>query len=384
MLVQCPSCHTTYRASDIPITIPNPTFRCSRCKHIFVLGLKPETSPVREATSPPSTTAQPDEEEDRELSFSFSPPKRKEAREEKSKEDFDFLESKEPPETESPDQGQPESPKLEIDESFPPPKDTPALRIAEEQPSPTTEEEQPLPTIHEGPQSSLNDNSITIPEEDRSPRIDTTPEADPELEEDWQSPSPSLEEKDATLALDPYRGLSASTMPYLSLFGVLLLIYSLLTLMHQTQPKSVESFIKAIPLLGSSVFKNNHLRQRIALQSLRPSFQTIVGNRQVFVISGVAVNRNPVSVREVQVEGHIYNAAGKEIKRQDIWVGNAISPKIIRDLTAQEISILQKLSPQKRFQIPPEESAGFVIIFLKPNGEIKDFSCRVLSADGEV
>lgn len=41
MLVQCPGCRTTYRVRDTLITTSTPTFRCSLCKHIFVLG-KPD------------------------------------------------------------------------------------------------------------------------------------------------------------------------------------------------------------------------------------------------------------------------------------------------------------------------------------------------------
>jgi hypothetical protein len=214
--------------------------------------------------------------------------------------------------------------------------------------------------------------------------METATELDPKLEEDWQISYPLPEERETDTALDPYRGRPVSILPYLGLFGALLLIYSLLTLMHQTQPKTIETLIKNIPWLGSSVLKNNHLRKEISLQSLRPSVQKIPGNQEVFVVSGVAVNRNPVSVREVQIEGQIYNGEGKEIGRQAIWIGNAVSLKIISGLTAQDIPLLQKMSPLRRFEIPPEGSAAFVIVFFKPSGEIKNFSCRVLSAEGTV
>jgi len=334
MLVQCPSCHTTYRVSNDLITKPNPTFRCSRCKHIFVLRLKSEVRPVSKTTTPPSITPHQDENENRELSFSFPPPEKREAREEKREE-------------------------------------TPASPMVEEQTSPPPDKEQAPPPTND---------SFIIPEEGRPPRTGTTTETELQFEKDWQRSFPPLEEREPALALDPHEDRPVSTIPYLSLFGALLLVYSLLTLTHQAQPKTMETFIKAIPWLGSSVFKNNHLREGIVLQSLRSSFQTIPRDRAVFVVSGTAVNHNPVSVREVRIEGHIYNTEGKEIGRQAIWVGNPISPKIMKNLTAQDISILQKLSPQKRFEISPEGSKGFVIVFLKPNGEIKDFSCRVLSA----
>lgn len=350
---------------------------------------------MRETTTAPSTipptTASQDEDEDRELSFSFPPPEKSEVREEKGKEVLSFLEPREAPATETTDQRQPESLKFRIDESFPPPEETLGPRADEEQPSPRTDEVQSSSLSKEKedswsitPTHTRDEDRFTIPEENRPPRMDTPAEVNPEFEEDWQNASPPLEESETTPPLDPYRDRPLSTLPYLSLFGALLLIYSLLTVMQQSQPRTIETLIKVIPWLGSSVFKNNHLRQEITLQSLRPSFQTIMGNREVFVLSGVAVNRNPVSVREVRIEGHIYNAEGKEIERQTISVGNAISSKIIRDLTAQEISILQKLSPQKRFEISPDESAGFVIVFLKPSGEVKNFSSLVLSAEGGV
>lgn len=386
MLVQCPSCHTTYGVSDSLIKTPNPTFRCSRCKHIFILGLRAEESPSHRGP-----VMSHDEEEERELSFPFPPPERKKDREEKDKESFDFSEPKEPPVANSPDQWQPESPDLETAESLPSPEEPLAARETEERLSPTTDEEQPSLLIKERedrwaitPVHPQDEKPFTIPEENRFPQMEITAEPDPEIEEEWQISYPLPEEEEADPALGQQRGRPGSILPYLSLFGALLLLYSLLTLMHQTQPKTIETLIKNIPWLGASVLKNNHLRQRISLQSLRPSFQTIVGNQEVFVVSGVAVNRNPVSVREVQIEGQIYNGEGKEIGHQAIWVGNAVSLKIISGLTAQDIPLLQKMIPLKRFEIPPDASAAFVIVFFKPSGEIKNFSCRVLSAEGTV
>jgi len=98
------------------------------------------------------------------------------------------------------------------------------------------------------------------------------------------------------------------------------------------------------------------------------------------VISGKIINRSSVSVREIRVEGQIYSAAGERIKSQAISIGNPISTKIIQDMTAREITDLQRMKPLKRFEILPEESAAFTIVFLKPTKNIKSFSCRVLSA----
>ncbi len=174
-----------------------------------------------------------------------------------------------------------------------------------------------------------------------------------------------------------------STKPYLSLFSLLMLIYFLATVFHASHAQGVESLLRKVPWIGSSVFRNSHLKRGVILESLRPGFYRIVGNREVFVLAGVAVNQNAVGVREVRVEGVVYDSAGKEIERQTISIGNPISARIIRDLTAQEVSILQKLNPQKSFEISPEQSREFAIVFLKPGGkEITGFACRVSGAQG--
>ena len=198
------------------------------------------------------------------------------------------------------------------------------------------------------------------------------------------TPQPYMERRRTPIAAHETRtGGPVSIIPYISLFGILLLSFSLLTLIYQAQPAKIEAYLRSIPLFGSVIFKNNHLRQGVVLESLRSGFQKILGGRQVFVITGKISNRNPVSVREIRLEGLIHTARGMEIGRQTISVGNPISSKIIRDMTVREIAILQRLKPQKRFEIAPDGSAAFTIVFLKPPKDIKAFSCQVLSTKGE-
>ncbi len=387
MLVQCPKCQTTYRVSDGLVTIPNPTFRCSRCKHIFVLGLKVEAGPASEPAKPPSPPPRRDEEP--ELNFSLAVPEKKETREENSAEPSVPLrqDKNRPAETGAdPVRAEPAKPATDESLSFP---DERAAEVSCQEDLPAGLETEPTPVQSEQKEDDwsltrpqLEEESFTIPEESRPEPAAIAGGPSSAFEDRWAEALPLLEERQADPSQDPYRDRPLSIVPYITLFGALVLGYALLTLMYQAQPKTIEAAIHVVPWLGPSVLKNDHLRHGIVLQSLRPSFQTIQGNREVFVLSGVAVNRNSVSVRELRLEGQIFNAEGKEIDRQTISVGNAISSKILRDLTAQEISILQKLNPQKRFEVPPDESAGFVIVFLKPSAEVKNFSCRVLSAEG--
>jgi len=89
-------------------------------------------------------------------------------------------------------------------------------------------------------------------------------------------------------------------------------------------------------------------------------------------------------VREIQLSAIAYNDEGKELERQTIWVGNTISPKIIRGMTTEDIPHLQDLKPLKSFEIPPGDSIPFTIVFLKSAKGAKEFSCEVAAAEGAI
>jgi predicted Zn finger-like uncharacterized protein len=337
MIVRCPSCKTTYKVADELVKYTKPAFRCSRCKHIFELesGETPERSvgSAHAAASPFSKTQQ-----ERELSFTFAPKKQEDEENRKGsipspREDFEF------PAGSANDQSM-------------------------------------------GKVESTVDEPLTSPEPNPGIGADQVPDSPPQL-----SPSQPLplarETTDNVLSLDPYRDQPASTVPFLSLFGLLVMLFGFATAFHLAHPNVSEGIVKSIPLVGPSVLKNSHLKNSVTLQSLRASHQTIQGNREVLVITGVAQNQNPVVIREVRVAGQLYNLEGKEIEQQIIWIGNAISPRIIRGMTVQDISDLQRLKPLKTFEIPPGDSIPFTIVFLKSTKEIKDFSCEVLTAEGE-
>jgi predicted Zn finger-like uncharacterized protein len=341
MIVRCPSCKTTYKVADELVTDAKPAFRCSRCKHTF--ELESAETPERPADSAQAAGSLFSKiQQERELSFTFAPKKQEDGENRKEsihspRQDFEF----------------------------------PARR-AEDQ--------------------SMGNVESTVDEPLASPEPDPGIGADKVLEfpkgiPPQPSPSQPLplarETTDKVLSLDPYRDQPASTVPFLSLFGLLVMLFAFATAFHLAHPNASEGIVRSIPLVGPSVLKNNHLKNGVALQSLRASHQTIQGNREVLVITGVAQNQNPVVIREVRVAGQLYNLEGKEAEQQTIWIGNAISPRIIRGMTVQDISDLQRLKPLKTFEIPPGDSIPFTIVFLKSTKEIKDFSCEILTAEGE-
>jgi hypothetical protein len=306
------------------------------------------------------------------LEFSF-PYTRSDTTEHKTEEGSQPTEEIKPPVTESQDQ--------EPEDSYP----------AEETQPPVIESQDQEPS--EPPLSKSDPSFVRQEESEEATRayaeaalqsiLPSTPrhwEEESKTEEEGENLTFQEEESDTGSAATPRRSGGLSVLPYISLFGILLLIFSVVTLTYQASPARLESFIKNIPWFGPMVIKNNHLRDGILVQSLRSGFHIIEGGHKVFVISGEVVNRTQVSVREIRVEGLTYTKEGEEIESQAISIGNPISKKLLQDMTAREISVLQELKPQKQYEIPPDKSATFIIVFLKPPENIKAFSCKVLSA----
>lgn len=341
MIVRCPSCKTTYKVADELVRDKQPAFRCSRCKHTFEFeSVETSEQSVDRASMPPSLLSKTRQE--RELSFSFAPktPENGERRKQSipsAKHDFVF----------------------------------PAR----------SGEDKSMDVI-----TSMRDQSAASPESGPGIGADGVVDS-PENSTVRLSPSQPLplsrEATENLLSLDPYRDQPASTAPFLTLFGLLIVLFGFATAFHLAHPDISEGLVKSIPLVGPVLLKNNHLKNGVALRSLGASHQTIQGNREVLVVTGVAQNQNPVIIREVRVAGQLYDLDGKEIEQQIIWIGNAISPRIIRGMTLQDISDLQRLKPLKTFEIPPGDSIPFTIVFLKSSKETKDFSCEVLRAEGE-
>lgn len=341
MIVQCPKCKTSYKVADELLKDSSPAFRCSRCKHTFQLeAAEPPSKPAAE--SAPHKTQPAESHEAGELSFIF-------------------------PAKEEPVVGPPTAEPKGLFTG-----NDPADRWAIS----GNEQKSDAPfTISENSEAAENKIAETFPEPSNQP-TQVAAENAPVLFPDGRAEN--------ILRLGSYRDQQASTTSYLSLFGLLIIVFALVTAFNQAHPTATEGYIRQIPLVGTSVLKNNHLKDGVLLQSLRGSYQSIQGNREVFVITGTALNHNSVTIRAVQISGQAFNNQNTEIEKQTIWVGNAISPNIVRGMTLQDISNLQKLPPLRSFEIPPGDAVPFTIVLLKAPKGVKDFGCQVISAEGEV
>jgi len=348
MLVQCPKCSTTYKVSDEVIKGSAPAFRCSRCKHTFELEAETQLIPGQQQ-GPAQHAVETDPEA--ELTFAFPVPPAPltppdlvgaEIKSEKPTAANDNLVNSASQETAvlKARQNQEGLPVVETDTNTPPvkakqPKGKKDFAIAE--------------AVHTDQSKGQESDSVRN-----------------------------------ILPMASYVDQRASIFPYMTLFGLLAIGFGLVAVMSQAHPGASAAILRNIPIVGPMLLKNIHLKEGILIRSLRSGYQGIQGNREVFVVTGVALNQNPVVIREVQITGKVFNDTGRELEQQTIWLGNTISPKIIRGMTTEDIPHLQNLKPLKSFEIPPGDSVPFTIVFLRSAKAAKDFTCQVITAAAEV
>jgi len=155
--------------------------------------------------------------------------------------------------------------------------------------------------------------------------------------------------------------------------------YGMLMRALLTSPQLCDHLLSRVPLLGLSG-DERLLTRKIALSDVNGGYQRIKDGKQVFVISGKALNTAPVALHGVQIAGKLFDDGGHELDQKIIFCGNVISTKVLKDLTPREVSILQKLSPPKRFSIEPGQSSTFVIVFMEPPREAVEFRTQVAAA----
>jgi len=101
-------------------------------------------------------------------------------------------------------------------------------------------------------------------------------------------------------------------------------------------------------------------------------------NRPRFIIAGKVVNSSPAAVGALQVEGRIYSR-GKEVARKVVFAGAKASRRLVRRLSAAEISMLEKIKPPETYRLRPGASERFLIIFQDVPPTLDEFGCRVVS-----
>jgi predicted Zn finger-like uncharacterized protein len=342
LIVECPRCRARYRV-ETGVLERDQTFKCSRCSHIFAYEF---ASASAESLEPSPTT----------------PPPSSEPRQE-------------------PLRGEPRKPAER--------RDVDSLSFSFSRPGATTSEGNAAevePPSLAPPQGRLQgapaDRDFSFVEDseqdDSSDTIDDELDAGP-AEHDLPSDEPRFVRGEEQPRVEEETGSDAGR-PYLLYLTILVILYAILALDLLNHPAQLAKLLAGVPIIGNMLAEDHLLQTRVQLQDVEGAYQQIKDEHLVFIVSGRAVNAAAESLKGVQIESAVYDQNGKLVENKSIYCGNAISLKIVKDLSTKEITLLQRLEPPKRFEIRPGEAAGFSVVFLNPPPTLKEFTARVAAA----
>ncbi|MFI5395715.1 MAG: DUF3426 domain-containing protein [Candidatus Binatia bacterium] len=331
MIVQCPYCATSYELDAARLTGKNPMLKCSRCQRIF-----PAPTPKKRPAPTPPVAAETTPAADKNLTLPFDEPTWKE-----------------------------QTPPTHSDE----------LTVSE------PEETFTLGVEEKSEEFSLPDDAAEEP--DTPVMTHTAPIRMEEEEEDEEEDEVEVVPRRRAAVREPRRREPSAIGPIFIFLAIVVAAYGLLARALFASPVLCDRLIGRLPIIGR-LGDDRLLTRKVALSDVVGNYQRIKDGKEVFVITGKALNTAPVALHSVQIGGKLYGRDGRALEEKIIYCGNVISAKVLKDLTPRELSILQKLNPPKRFMIEPGESSTFVIVFMDPPREPAEFSAQVVAAQHQV
>jgi predicted Zn finger-like uncharacterized protein len=104
----------------------------------------------------------------------------------------------------------------------------------------------------------------------------------------------------------------------------------------------------------------------VTLRDVRSEYYALKGGHVALVITGNAQNVGSRPLHLVQIDADLIGAGPRPLASQSVACGNELSAKMLAEMTPREIEFSQGLSPPKAFAMDPSASAPFLMVFIDP------------------
>ncbi len=365
--IQCTSCQTRYRIDEAVLPDETPTFKCSRCGHVFTA----EPRSAEDAAAPPPKPRARVRRLPTRIAARAAPLNEPEA----------------PPDDNAEAKAAPPPVVPETD-----PKEAPLNRLIR---SPHDQHDQ-----DDAPDKAGLDENLHFDFTDEDAHHDDNPELSHEDDdrEGWEvgenvlkfasEPGPpdadSASAEPAGIAAAMLRGkrhdLDIVAMDrgravhsagfFMALFLSMALGFGALSLAICGQPAASASVLARIPGLGERFAGPASGAVLVALRDVKTDYQKINGEHTALVITGNAENVGSQPLHTVAIAVSLLDNAQHDLGRQVVYCGNNLSNKMIGEMTPRELEFFQRLGPPKSFTLAPSALSAFVVVFVDPPSQV--------------
>lgn len=194
---------------------------------------------------------------------------------------------------------------------------------------------------------------------------------------------PRLDDEDEEEADGEEEGVRrgrAWVLPLVMFFSVVVAGYFLLARELISDRAFAEEFVARLPMVGTSLAADRLLFRKVALSGIEGAFVRVKQGKEVFVISGNALNTASRPLRNIRIEGTLLDGGDRALQQETITVGGMDARRLLEKLSAREVEMLGRVEPSKKFQLEPGEMTSFAIVFANPPTGAQNFTARVASA----
>ncbi len=387
--IQCTSCHTRYRIDERVLPEDTPTFKCSRCGHVFSAEPRGGMGPAarKESTGSAEKGSEP---APRQTSRRVSAPRFAATLNTRpSAPAIDPVTPTKPAETAPPHTSEP--PAVDLARSF----DTPAL---EEPPHPGENlsfDFDDTPILEDRPEPAVNrryddwqvgDDPSEIASHRGPISSPRPPEPEPSIAPGEAGPAENddafFNERATIPERPPYVPDHArvhSTGFMLGLFVLVVLAFGASSLLICNAPVASAEFLNNLPGIGGRFAPPIVPARLVAIKDVNASYRTIKGNKTL-VVTGNAINVGSAPLHTVQLAATLIDGARRPLAGGTVFCGNSVASAMIGEMTPRELEFFQRLEPPKHFVLKPLVPTPFTMVFINPPATVSSLSIAVAKA----
>lgn len=179
----------------------------------------------------------------------------------------------------------------------------------------------------------------------------------------------------------PMLGKTYSSGFFIAMSFIVAIAFVAASSLISSEPVASARLLSQAPQIGAFFARPIVPAMLVALHDVHTEYRTLKGGQVALVITGTAQNVGTRPLHLVQIDADLLGSDGaRPLARQGVYCGVELSAKMLGEMTPREIEFSQGLSPQKSFAMDPSAAAPFLMVFINPPEHVGNVRLSVSKA----
>ncbi|HTT77309.1 MAG TPA: DUF3426 domain-containing protein, partial [Candidatus Binataceae bacterium] len=177
------------------------------------------------------------------------------------------------------------------------------------------------------------------------------------------------------------RRVTRSARFFIGMFAMLIIGYSLMTLIIRSSPAIAGELLSHLPVVGERFELPITPASMVALRNVRSGYIQTRDGHTALLITGSAENVSTDPLHTIQIAVNLHDPGRNGAASSVVYCGgDTLSPSMVAKMTPHELEFFQKLTPPKNFVLEPSSTSPFVIVFVDPPKGVSGFDLSIANA----